>query len=86
MSISVLVFNMPQSILELSQSTFMRNVIGLNPPNPPLYPVVYPKIPLPNFPNTPDKIFIPPAFAYVIISDISHNTYAHPFILRCLDS
>lgn len=77
---------MPKSLLELSRSTLMRKVIGLNPPNPPLYPIVYPPITLLNLSITQDPISIPQAFTYVIIKGIPHNTFVDPFILRCLDS
>ena len=55
MNISVLV---PQSLFEHSRSTFMWEKVGLNPPNPSLYPIVYPQIHLPNFPNTQYQIVI----------------------------
>lgn len=64
----------------------MRKVIGLNPPNPPFYPTVYPPIPLPNISITQDPISLPQAFAYLIISDIPYSTFVYSFILRCLDS
>ena len=86
MNISVLVFNMPQSLFELSWSTFMRKVIGLNPPNPPLYLFVYPQIQLPTLSNNQNQSFIQQAFAYVIINDIPHDTSIDPIILKCLDS
>lgn len=62
MNISFLVFNIPQSlflsILKLSQSTFMWEVVGLNPPISSLYPTIYAQILLCNLSNTQNQTSI----------------------------
>ena len=57
-NINVPVFNMPQSLFEHSQSAFMWEVIGFNPPNPSLYPTIYPQILYLIYP-TPKINFLP---------------------------
>ena len=57
----------------------MWEVIGFNPPNPSLYPVVHPPILLSNLSNTQQT------FKHIIMSDIPHNRSFDPFILRYLD-
>ena len=78
-------FNIPRSIFEHSWSTFMWEVIGFNPPNPSLYPTVYPPILLSNLSNTQNQPSTQQTFKHIIISDIPHNKSFDPFILRCLD-
>ena len=85
MNISVLLFNMPQSLFEHSQSAFMWEVTGFNPPNPSLYPTIYPPILLSNLSNSQNQPSTQQTFKHVIINDIPHNRFFDPFILRCLD-
>ena len=86
MNINVLVFNMPWSLFEHPQSAFIWEDIGLNPPNPPLYPVVHPPSLLSNLSNTQNQPSTQQTFKYIIISNIPHNRSFDPFILKYLDS
>ncbi len=63
----------------------MWEVVGLNLPNPSLYPNAYPQTQPHSLSNTQNQILIQQAFAYVIISDIPCDISIDPIILRCLD-